>query len=84
MSRPRRIPLRGDIPAAAVAELLGLSASEFQAKLDQLHERGFPNADATTGLLLRRSCGQVATTTAPAAIPRIDDCIGCGARWRGV
>jgi hypothetical protein len=50
MSRPRRIPLRGDIPAAAVAELLGLSASEFQAKLDQLHERGFPNADATTGL----------------------------------
>jgi hypothetical protein len=28
MSRPRRIPLRGDIPAAAVAELLGLSVAD--------------------------------------------------------
>jgi hypothetical protein len=50
MSRPRRIPVRGDIPAAAVAELLGLSVSDFHAKLDQLRERGFPSADATTGL----------------------------------
>jgi hypothetical protein len=50
MSRPRRIPLRGDIPATAVAELLGLSALDFQAKLEQLRERGFPSADPTTGL----------------------------------
>jgi hypothetical protein len=50
MSRPHRIPVRGDIPAAAVAELLGLSVLEFQAKLDQLCERGFPSADPTTGL----------------------------------
>jgi hypothetical protein len=50
MSRPRRIPVRGDIPAAAVAELLGLSASDFCAKLNQLLERGFPSADTTTGL----------------------------------
>jgi hypothetical protein len=50
MSRPRRIPVRGDIPAAAVAELLGLSASDFYARLDRLCERGFPTADATTGL----------------------------------
>jgi hypothetical protein len=50
MSRPRRIPVRGDIPAAAVAELLGLPVSAFHEKLDQLQERGFPSADATTGL----------------------------------
>jgi hypothetical protein len=50
MSRPRCIPVRGDIPGAAVAELLGLSVSDFQAKLDELHERGFPGADVTTGL----------------------------------
>jgi hypothetical protein len=30
--------------------LLGLSASDFYAKLDQLHQRGFPCADVTTGL----------------------------------
>jgi hypothetical protein len=29
--------------------LLGLSVSDFNAKLDQLNERGFPNADPTTG-----------------------------------
>jgi hypothetical protein len=50
MSRPRRIPVRGDIPAAAVAELLGLSVSDFHTKLEQLQERGFPRADLTTGL----------------------------------
>ena len=50
MSRPRRIPVRGDIPAAAVAALLGLSVSDFHAKIEQLHERGFPGADPTTGL----------------------------------
>jgi len=50
MSRLRRIPLRGDISATAIAELLGLSASDLQAKLEQLHERGFPRADPSTGL----------------------------------
>ena len=32
MSRPRRIPARGDVTAAAVAELLGLSLSDFMAR----------------------------------------------------
>ena len=36
MSRPRRIPMRGDIPASAAAELLGLPVSDFYAKLEQL------------------------------------------------
>jgi hypothetical protein len=50
MSRPRRIPVRGDIPAAEVAKLLGLAVSDFYAKLDQLRKRDFPSADTTTGL----------------------------------
>jgi hypothetical protein len=50
MSRSRRIPLRGDIPASAVAELLGVTLSDFRAILDQLGERGFPDPDPTTGL----------------------------------
>ena len=29
MSRPRRIPARGDVAASAVAELLGLSLVRF-------------------------------------------------------
>jgi hypothetical protein len=50
MSRPRRIPIRGDIPASAVAELLGLSLREFEARLRLLQERDFPDPDPTTGL----------------------------------
>lgn len=50
MSRPRRIPLRGDVAAPAVAELLGLSLSEFEARQPKLRERDFPAADPTTGL----------------------------------
>ena len=77
MSRRRRIPVRGDIPAAMVAELLGLSVSDFNAKLVLLHERGFPSADLTTGLYcieavdrwrLRRHAQLLPElTTAPAA-----------------
>jgi hypothetical protein len=43
MSRPRRIPLRGDVTAAAVAELLGLSLPDFRARQDALRQRGFPD-----------------------------------------
>ena len=49
MSRPRRIPLRGDVTAAAVAELLGLSLSDFEARRTELRERNFPEPDPTTG-----------------------------------
>ena len=37
MSRPHRVPLRGDVTASAVAELLGLSLADFEAR------RFFPN-----------------------------------------
>jgi len=50
MSRPRRIPARGDVGASAVAELLGLSVSDFGARRPALRERGFPEPDPTTGL----------------------------------
>jgi hypothetical protein len=50
MSRPRRIPARGDVSAAAVAELLGLTVSEFEARRPALRERDFPDPDPTTGL----------------------------------
>ena len=50
MSRPRRIPARGDVIAAVVAELIGLSLTDFEARRPVLHERKFPQPDPTTGL----------------------------------
>lgn len=44
------IPARGDVTASAVAELLGLSASDFEARRAELRGRDFPDADPTTGL----------------------------------
>jgi hypothetical protein len=50
LSRPRRIPTRGDLAATAVAELLGLSLADFEALSGALRERDFPEPDPTTGL----------------------------------
>ena len=50
MSRPRRIPIRGDVTSSAVAELLGLSVADFEARRQALHKRKFPEPDPTTGL----------------------------------
>jgi hypothetical protein len=50
MSRPRRIPARGDVSASVVAELLGLSVANFDSRLAQLRARDFPDPDPTTGL----------------------------------
>jgi hypothetical protein len=50
MSRPRRIPVRGDVAPALVAELLGLSLADFKARLETLRARKFPDPDPTTGL----------------------------------
>jgi hypothetical protein len=49
VSRPRRIPARGDVSASAVAELLGLSVSDFEVLLPMLRDRDFPEPDPTTG-----------------------------------
>ena len=50
MSRPRRIPNRGDVAPSAVAELLGLSLGDFNSSAGALRRRGFPEPDPTTGL----------------------------------
>jgi hypothetical protein len=50
MSRPRRIPARGDVAASAIAELLGLSLTDFESRRAALSERDFPEPDPTTGL----------------------------------
>ena len=49
MSRPHRVPLRGDVTASAVAELLGLSLADFEARRTELRNRSFPEPDPTTG-----------------------------------
>jgi hypothetical protein len=50
MSRPRCIPARGDVPEGAIAQLLGLSVTDFRARRTELRDRGFPEPDQTTGL----------------------------------
>jgi hypothetical protein len=50
MSRRRRIPERGDVAPPAIAELLGLSLTDFEARRPALSERNFPEPDPTTGL----------------------------------
>jgi hypothetical protein len=42
MTRPRRIPVRGDVAAAVVAQVLGLSLTDFEARRPAVRERGFP------------------------------------------
>jgi hypothetical protein len=49
MSRPSRIPDRGDVALCVVASRLGLTLPEFQARRSELERRGFPEPDETTG-----------------------------------
>jgi hypothetical protein len=50
MSRRHRIPERGDVAASLVAQLLGLSLTECEARQPAFSGRGFPKPDPTTGL----------------------------------
>jgi hypothetical protein len=50
MTGPRRLPVRGDVAASVVAEVLGLSLADSKARQSALRERGFPEPDPTTGL----------------------------------
>jgi hypothetical protein len=49
MSRPSRIPDRGDVAPSVVASRLGLTVTEFEARRSELERRGFPEPDETTG-----------------------------------
>jgi hypothetical protein len=49
MSRPSRIPDRGDVAPSVVAGRLGLTPPEFEARRPELERREFPKPDETTG-----------------------------------
>jgi hypothetical protein len=44
-----KLPPGGDVPPAVAARRLGISLTDFEAKLAELQQRGFPSADPTTG-----------------------------------
>jgi hypothetical protein len=50
VTRPKRIPERGDVSKAMVAQRLGLTVVDFELRRAELEKRGFPEADTTTGL----------------------------------
>jgi hypothetical protein len=49
MSRPLRIPERGDVAKTLIAHRLGLSVSDFELMRPELERRDFPLPDPTTG-----------------------------------
>jgi hypothetical protein len=49
MSRPARIPERGDVTPGIVAQRLGLPLADFHTCRSALERRGFPEPDPTTG-----------------------------------
>jgi hypothetical protein len=49
MSRPPRIPDRGDVAPSVIAQRLGLPLADFESRRQELHSRGFPAPDPTTG-----------------------------------
>lgn len=50
MGRPKFKVDPGDVPAAVAARRMGLSEAEFANVLADLHDRGFPLPDETTGM----------------------------------
>jgi hypothetical protein len=49
MTRPARIPDRGDVAPSIIAARLGLTLSEFETQRPELERRDFPEPDETTG-----------------------------------
>jgi hypothetical protein len=49
MARSPRIPERGDVPKAVVAQRLDLTIADFDSCRMELEKRGFPEPDKTTG-----------------------------------
>jgi hypothetical protein len=46
--RPKKLPIQGDVEAAAIARLLGLDLETFAGLRPELEFRGFPLPDPTT------------------------------------
>jgi hypothetical protein len=49
MGRPVRIPDRGDISSALVAQRLGMTPADFELRRRELEAGGSPDPDPTTG-----------------------------------
>jgi hypothetical protein len=49
MTRPAKIPDRGDVAPSVVAQRLGLSVPDLEYLRPELEARGFPKPDQTTG-----------------------------------
>ena len=49
MSRPTRVPDRGDVSPVMIAQRLGMSLADFEVCRNELERRGFPERDPTTG-----------------------------------
>jgi hypothetical protein len=54
MSRPVRIPERGDVAPEAIARLMGLSLAEFEQLRPELDRRGLPSPSKRFGLKAQR------------------------------
>lgn len=50
MGRRRVLPIMGDAPEREAARVMGLSPERFAEVRAQLHRRGFPLPDVTTGM----------------------------------
>lgn len=71
MGRPRRVPERGDIDKAMVANRLGLSVGEFDLRREELEKRGFPEADVTTGQYAAEAVDMWRLRRYPALFPQL-------------
>jgi hypothetical protein len=49
VSRPARVPERGDVPPSTVAQRMGLSVADLELHRPALEARNFPHPDPTTG-----------------------------------
>jgi hypothetical protein len=61
------------LTAAAVAELLGLSLFDFEARRPLLRQRGFPEADPTTGLYCIEAVDKWRLRRYPRLFPELTD-----------
>jgi hypothetical protein len=74
MSRPARIPDRGDVPPSAAAQRLGMSLADFDAVREELRRRGFPEPDPTTGRYCTEAVDRWRLRRFPRLFPELTVC----------
>jgi hypothetical protein len=80
MSRPPRIPDRGDVSPGLVAQRLGITLPDFECCRASLERRGFPGPDPTTGRYCRRPWIDGACDASPACFQRTTASLAVDAR----